>query len=267
MGSIDIIKPLSTVLSSTINKFHLIKYEEKNYWECLESNLELLGAKRDCYPLCCAAPNWLYCYFTWKLLHYFLTLPSCYYSFKIQVACGQLSHRLRVKHPLWYQEYWASARSTNWVPKFILIFSGTHQGLAGLAERNCGLDEEARGQGQGRPAAEGREDQFFEAGDRWPRENAGENVSFVELVEAGSARANGSLGCVIGPSLEPVFASENWSYAAKRKLSLDLEQPTLVWINSAQMMMLFIENRLVDLTWRLLMPYNACPVAIEWSKS
>ena len=29
---------------------------EMNLWECLESNPELLGAKRECYPLCYVAP-------------------------------------------------------------------------------------------------------------------------------------------------------------------------------------------------------------------
>ena len=45
MGLICIIKPKSTVLSSAINKSH----QEKNSWECQESNPGPLGAKRD-YP-------------------------------------------------------------------------------------------------------------------------------------------------------------------------------------------------------------------------
>ena len=43
---VDIIKPLSAVRSSAINKS----------WQCRESNPGLLGAMRECYPLCYAAP-------------------------------------------------------------------------------------------------------------------------------------------------------------------------------------------------------------------
>ena len=45
---IDIIKPLSTVLSNAIKKClqHLTKY----YWESRESNWGPLGAKQECYP-------------------------------------------------------------------------------------------------------------------------------------------------------------------------------------------------------------------------
>ena len=42
-------------------------------------------------------------------------------------------------------------------------------------------------------------------------------------------RANGRDGCVIGPSLELFFV-------VKHKYYVVLEQPTLVWTNSAQMM-------------------------------
>ena len=44
MGSIDIIKPLSTVLSSAINKSQ--QHQEKNSWEDQESNPGLLGEKQ-----------------------------------------------------------------------------------------------------------------------------------------------------------------------------------------------------------------------------
>ena len=47
MGSIDIIKPLSTVIISAINKSH--QHQEKNYWEGWESNPGLLGKKQVCY--------------------------------------------------------------------------------------------------------------------------------------------------------------------------------------------------------------------------
>ena len=53
MGLIGIIKPQSTVLSSAINKSK--QHLEKNYWECRESNLGLLGEKQVCY-LCAMQP-------------------------------------------------------------------------------------------------------------------------------------------------------------------------------------------------------------------
>ena len=53
MGLIGIIKPLSTVLSSAINKSK--QHLEKNYWECRESNLGLLDEKQVCY-LCAMQP-------------------------------------------------------------------------------------------------------------------------------------------------------------------------------------------------------------------
>ena len=40
MGSIDIIKAMSTVISSTVHKSQ--QHQEKNSWECGESNLGLL---------------------------------------------------------------------------------------------------------------------------------------------------------------------------------------------------------------------------------
>ena len=45
MGSIDIVKPLSTAVN--ISQQH----KEKNSWECQESYLGLLGAKQECYSL------------------------------------------------------------------------------------------------------------------------------------------------------------------------------------------------------------------------
>ena len=53
MGSIDIIKPLSPFRRSAVNKSE--QYQEKNYWERQESNLELLGEKPVCY-LCAMKP-------------------------------------------------------------------------------------------------------------------------------------------------------------------------------------------------------------------
>ena len=47
MGSMDIIKPLSTVLRNAVNKSQ--QYREKNSWECRESNSGLLGEKQVCY--------------------------------------------------------------------------------------------------------------------------------------------------------------------------------------------------------------------------
>ena len=47
MGSIDIIKPLPTVLSSAVNKSE--QHQEKNSWERRESNLGPLGEKQGCY--------------------------------------------------------------------------------------------------------------------------------------------------------------------------------------------------------------------------
>ena len=47
MGLIDIIKPLSTVQSSAINKSQ--QHQEKNSWECQELNPGLLGEKQICY--------------------------------------------------------------------------------------------------------------------------------------------------------------------------------------------------------------------------
>ena len=47
MGSIDIIKPLSNVLSSAINKSQ--QYQVINYWESRKSHLGLLDEK----PVCC----------------------------------------------------------------------------------------------------------------------------------------------------------------------------------------------------------------------
>ena len=46
MGSIDIIIPRSIVLGSAINKSQ--QHQEKNYWECRESNPGLLGEKQFC---------------------------------------------------------------------------------------------------------------------------------------------------------------------------------------------------------------------------
>ena len=48
MGLIDIIKPLSTLLSSAVNKSQ--QHQEKNSREHRESNPRLLGEKQVCYP-------------------------------------------------------------------------------------------------------------------------------------------------------------------------------------------------------------------------
>ena len=53
MGLIDVIKLLSTVLSSANNKSQ--QHQDKNSWECRESNPGLLGEKQVCY-LCDMKP-------------------------------------------------------------------------------------------------------------------------------------------------------------------------------------------------------------------
>ena len=47
MGSIDIIKHLSTLLSCAVNKSQ--QHQEKNSWECWGSNPGLLGEKQEFY--------------------------------------------------------------------------------------------------------------------------------------------------------------------------------------------------------------------------
>ena len=51
MGSIDIFKPLSIVLSSAVKSQH----QEKNSWECQELSSGLLGEKQVRY-LCAMQP-------------------------------------------------------------------------------------------------------------------------------------------------------------------------------------------------------------------
>ena len=47
VGSIDIIKPVATVLSSTV--YESYKKQDMNSWECGATNLGLLGEKQGCY--------------------------------------------------------------------------------------------------------------------------------------------------------------------------------------------------------------------------
>ena len=54
MGTIGIIKPLSTVLSSAVNKSQ--QHKRTNSWEHRESSPVLLDLKRDHYQLCYSAP-------------------------------------------------------------------------------------------------------------------------------------------------------------------------------------------------------------------
>ena len=54
MSSIDIIKPLSTVLSNAINKSQ--QHQDKNSWECWKLNPELLGETQICCYLCSIQP-------------------------------------------------------------------------------------------------------------------------------------------------------------------------------------------------------------------
>ena len=59
MGSIDIIKPLSLALRSADNKSQ--QHQEKNTWECRESNRRPQGVKQERNPLCNApTPNHLF---------------------------------------------------------------------------------------------------------------------------------------------------------------------------------------------------------------
>ena len=46
-----------------MQQFTLGKFSEKNFWECQDSNPGPLGAKRVCYPLCYAAPQFNDSYF------------------------------------------------------------------------------------------------------------------------------------------------------------------------------------------------------------
>ena len=56
MGSIDIIKPLSTVLGSAVNKSQ--QHQDKNSGECLELNPGLLGEKQVvCYQRAIQPPK------------------------------------------------------------------------------------------------------------------------------------------------------------------------------------------------------------------
>ena len=68
MGSIDMIKPLSTVQSSAVNKSQ--QHQEKNYWKWQESIPGLLGVKRERYPFCYAAHTSLKLFTKWnRILH------------------------------------------------------------------------------------------------------------------------------------------------------------------------------------------------------
>ena len=80
MGLIDMIKPLSTVLRSAINKFQ--QHQEKNSWECRESNPGPLGGKRVCYLLCSAAPH--IDTFFWLKLNKLPQKPESFFAFTIQ---------------------------------------------------------------------------------------------------------------------------------------------------------------------------------------
>ena len=47
MGSVDIFKPLSTIVRSAVNKSQ--QHQEKKSCECRETNPWPLGAKQECY--------------------------------------------------------------------------------------------------------------------------------------------------------------------------------------------------------------------------
>ena len=61
MGTIDIIKRLSTLISSAVNKSQ--QHQDKNSWECRESNPGLLGEKQVCHLCAMQAPQIV----TWSL--------------------------------------------------------------------------------------------------------------------------------------------------------------------------------------------------------
>ena len=66
MSLIDIIKPLSTILSSAVTKSQ--QHQMKNSWDGRESNRGPLGSKQEGHPLCYAAPF---------VQHLFPSLVSC----------------------------------------------------------------------------------------------------------------------------------------------------------------------------------------------
>ena len=74
MGSIDIIEPLSIVLSSAINKSQ--EHEKINYWECWELNPGLQSQKQVCY-LCAMQPLSRSNFAFWQTTRY---LIECFLS-------------------------------------------------------------------------------------------------------------------------------------------------------------------------------------------
>ena len=71
MGSIDIIKPLSTVLSSAANKSQ----------QCRESNPGSLGAKRERYPFVLCGPS--------KLAYYLQKRTNTWLAYTQQLRCSK----------------------------------------------------------------------------------------------------------------------------------------------------------------------------------
>ena len=94
MGSIDIIKPLSTVLSKAVNKSlqHWINFfqidSQKKFLECGESNLGLLGEKRECYLCATLHPH----------------PPAPTFSLKRAVGCSQLWTLNRKQEKAFFQK-------------------------------------------------------------------------------------------------------------------------------------------------------------------
>ena len=86
MDSIDIIKLLSTVLSSAIKESQ--QHQEKNSWECWESNPGLLGEKQVCNL--CAMQKIFF--------RYSLTLTSSHQYHSFAILSGN-----PVSIPLWSQ--------------------------------------------------------------------------------------------------------------------------------------------------------------------
>ena len=87
MGSIDIINPLSTVLSSAFNNSQ--QHQEINSCECRESNMGPLGATREHHPLCYAV-----------LLRQCLIHPGCFLSVNLFIKKAFMKSRNHFGTPM-----------------------------------------------------------------------------------------------------------------------------------------------------------------------
>ena len=99
MGSIDVTKPLSTVLSSAVNKSH--QHQEKNSWGCRESNPELVGERQICYLCAKHPPRRQYCFFFNPTKYWFfftVSFPGVAEK-KFFLAQGKDERHLNLKRP------------------------------------------------------------------------------------------------------------------------------------------------------------------------